>query len=99
MKPESAGFLRKAREFLLKAQDALEHWPDEAGRAAYLAAFHAAQASGAVRPDYQQGADGDSSQIQCSEGAVQDFDDAVAFGARDDQRRAEYNRIAVTPAA
>jgi uncharacterized protein (UPF0332 family) len=44
MKPESAGFLRKAREFLLKAKDALEHWPDEAGRAAYLAAFHAAQA-------------------------------------------------------
>jgi uncharacterized protein (UPF0332 family) len=44
MKPETAGFLRKAREFLLKARDALEHWPDEAGRAAYLAAFHAAQA-------------------------------------------------------
>jgi len=44
MKPESAGFLRKARDFLLKARDALEHWPDEAGRAAYLAAFHAAQA-------------------------------------------------------
>jgi uncharacterized protein (UPF0332 family) len=44
MNPETAGFLYKARAFLLKAQDALEHWPDEAGRAAYLAAFHAAQA-------------------------------------------------------
>jgi len=42
MKPESAAFLSKARGFLLKAQDALKHWPDEAGRAAYLAAFHAA---------------------------------------------------------
>jgi HEPN domain-containing protein len=44
MKPESARFLRKAGEILLKARDALEHWPDEAGRAAYLAVFHAAQA-------------------------------------------------------
>jgi len=44
VKPETEGFLDKARAFLLKAQDALEHWPDEAGRAAYLAAFHAAQA-------------------------------------------------------
>ncbi len=44
MKPESARFLEKAQEFVLKAKDALERWPDEAGRAAYLAAFHAAQA-------------------------------------------------------
>ncbi|MGA7385283.1 MAG: hypothetical protein WBW81_11515 [Methylocella sp.] len=46
MKPETAAFLRKAREFLAKAQDLFDthHWPDEAGRAAYLAGFHAAQA-------------------------------------------------------
>ncbi len=37
MKPESAAFLRKADGMLAT-------WPDEAGRAAYLAAFHAAQA-------------------------------------------------------
>lgn len=44
MTPESALFLHKAREFVLKAQEALARWPDEAGRASYLAAFHAAQA-------------------------------------------------------
>lgn len=46
MKPETAAFLRKSHEFLAKAQDLLgaHHWPDEAGRAAYLAGFHAAQA-------------------------------------------------------
>jgi uncharacterized protein (UPF0332 family) len=46
MKPETAAFLRKSRESLAKAQDLLDahHWPDEAGRAAYLAGFHAAQA-------------------------------------------------------
>ena|SRR5689334_12878681 len=44
MKPEVACFLSKARESLLKAQEMLENWPDEAGRASYLAAFHAAQA-------------------------------------------------------
>ncbi len=44
MKPESSRYLGKAREFLLKALDVIQHWPDEAGRAAYLAAFHAAQA-------------------------------------------------------
>lgn len=46
MTPESAAFLQKAREFLSKAQELSEahHWPDEAGRTAYLAAFHAAQA-------------------------------------------------------
>jgi uncharacterized protein (UPF0332 family) len=46
MKPETAAFLRKSREFLAKAQELLDahHWPDEAGRAAYLAGFHAAQA-------------------------------------------------------
>jgi uncharacterized protein (UPF0332 family) len=44
--PQSAAFLEKARRFLLKAQDFLDahHWPDEVGRAAYLAGFHAAQA-------------------------------------------------------
>ena len=45
MKPQSAAFLEKSREFLTKAQDLLDahHWPDEAGRAAYLAGLHAAQ--------------------------------------------------------
>jgi uncharacterized protein (UPF0332 family) len=46
LKPQSAAFLEKSREFLAKAQDLLDahHWPDEAGRAAYLAGLHAAQA-------------------------------------------------------
>ncbi len=45
MKPESAAFLQKSAEFLEKAQSMLDHgWSDEAGRAAYLAGFHAAQA-------------------------------------------------------
>ena len=46
MTPEAAAFLEKSREFLAKAQDLFDahHWPDEAGRAAYLAGFHAAQA-------------------------------------------------------
>lgn len=45
MKPESAAFMEKSREFLVKAQGMLDnHWPDEAGRAAYLAGLHAAQA-------------------------------------------------------
>jgi uncharacterized protein (UPF0332 family) len=43
--PEAAAFLDKAREFLAKAETMLAHeWPDEAGRAAYLAGMHAAQA-------------------------------------------------------
>jgi uncharacterized protein (UPF0332 family) len=45
MKPESAAFVAKSREFLGKAQGMLDHqWPDEAGRAAYLAGLHATQA-------------------------------------------------------
>ncbi len=45
MKPESAGFVRKARSFLDKASGMLaQGWADEAGRVAYLAGFHAAQA-------------------------------------------------------
>jgi uncharacterized protein (UPF0332 family) len=45
VKPESAAFLEKSREFLIKAQGMLDNqWPDEAGRAAYLAGLHAAQA-------------------------------------------------------
>jgi len=44
VKPESAAFLRKAREFLMKASSMIEDWPDEAGRAAYLAGLHGAQA-------------------------------------------------------
>jgi uncharacterized protein (UPF0332 family) len=46
MKPETAAFLAKSREFLDKAQELFDahHWPDEAGRAAYLAGLHAAKA-------------------------------------------------------
>jgi hypothetical protein len=44
MKPESAAFLHKAQEFLTKANGMLDDWPDEAGRAAYLAGLHGAQA-------------------------------------------------------
>jgi hypothetical protein len=46
MKPETAGCLRKAHEFPVKAHTQLEimHYSDEAGRAAYLAGLHAAQA-------------------------------------------------------
>lgn len=46
MKPQTAAFLAKSREFLDKANDLFgaHHWPDEAGRAAYLAGLHAAQA-------------------------------------------------------
>ncbi|HXO90683.1 MAG TPA: hypothetical protein VN849_07820 [Stellaceae bacterium] len=46
MKPQTAAFLAKSNEFLDKVQDLFDahHWPDEAGRAAYLAGLHAAQA-------------------------------------------------------
>ena len=46
MKSETAAFLRKSREFLAKARNQLDvmHYADEAGRAAYLAGLHAAQA-------------------------------------------------------
>jgi uncharacterized protein (UPF0332 family) len=45
MKPEAAAFLGKAREQLARAPALLaQDFPDEAGRAAYLAGFHAAQA-------------------------------------------------------
>jgi uncharacterized protein (UPF0332 family) len=44
VRPEAAAFLDKAREALAKADGMLERWPDEAGREAYLAALHAAQA-------------------------------------------------------
>jgi uncharacterized protein (UPF0332 family) len=43
MTPEAAAFLAKARSFLAKAEGMLTTWPDEAGRAAYLAGMHAAQ--------------------------------------------------------
>lgn len=44
MKPQAAAYLEKARPFLAKSRDMLtQGWPDEAGRAAYLAGFHAAQ--------------------------------------------------------
>jgi uncharacterized protein (UPF0332 family) len=44
--PESQEHIDKAREYIVKARTFLEvnNYPDEAGRAAYLAAFHAAQA-------------------------------------------------------
>lgn len=46
MTPEAQDHLLKAREELAKARSVLEllHYADEAGRMAYLAAFHAAQA-------------------------------------------------------
>jgi uncharacterized protein (UPF0332 family) len=46
VKPQSAAFLAKSRQFLEKANDLFgaHQWPDEAGRAAYLAGLHAAQA-------------------------------------------------------
>ena len=45
MKPESRRYLDAAERFLLKAKTILSvNLPDEAGRAAYYAAFHAAQA-------------------------------------------------------
>ena len=45
MSPEASAFLDKARQFLSKADDMFaDVWPDEAGRAAYLAGLHAAQA-------------------------------------------------------
>lgn len=45
MKDATAEFLAKAKEFVAKAAYALNgDWADEAGRAAYLAGLHAAQA-------------------------------------------------------
>ncbi len=44
MTPEAAAFLDKARECLAKADGMLDRWPDEAGREAYLAGLHSAQA-------------------------------------------------------
>ena len=46
MTPETAEHLDKAREYLTKARNLLDvmHYNDEAGRAAYLAGLHAAQA-------------------------------------------------------
>ena len=46
MTPETNEHLDKAREYLVKARNLLDvmQYNDEAGRAAYLAAFHAAQA-------------------------------------------------------
>jgi uncharacterized protein (UPF0332 family) len=46
VKPQTTAFLAKSHEFLSKAQDLLDahRWPDEAGRAAYLAGLHVAQA-------------------------------------------------------
>lgn len=44
MTPEAQLHLDKAGDHLTKALDALAKHPDEAGRCAYLAAFHSAQA-------------------------------------------------------
>ncbi|HJU14979.1 MAG TPA: HEPN domain-containing protein [Stellaceae bacterium] len=46
MTPETAEHLARAREHLAKAHNLLDvmHYNDDAGRAAYLAGFHAAQA-------------------------------------------------------
>jgi uncharacterized protein (UPF0332 family) len=45
VKPQTDAFLAKSRQFLDKANDLFgaHHWPDEVGRAAYLAGLHAAQ--------------------------------------------------------
>ena len=44
MNPEASLFMDKAHVCLSKAEGMLDRWPDEAGRAAYLAGLHAAQA-------------------------------------------------------
>ena len=44
MKPEASALLAKSRECLEKADGMLARCPDEAGREAYLAGLHAAQA-------------------------------------------------------
>ena len=44
MTPEAGLFLDKARQSLAIADYMVDEWPAEAGRSAYLAAFHAAQA-------------------------------------------------------
>ena len=44
MRAEAIAYLDKARECLAKADGMLDRWPDEAGREAYLARLHAAQA-------------------------------------------------------
>ena len=46
MKRATDAFLRKARSFISRAEELTKagKWPDEAGRMAYLATFHAAQA-------------------------------------------------------
>jgi uncharacterized protein (UPF0332 family) len=51
--PETQEHLDKAREYLVKARGLLDvlHYADEAGRAAYLAAFHAAEALISERTD------------------------------------------------
>ena len=46
MTPEAARYLGMAQAFLAKAEGMrAQGWPDEAGRALYMAAFHAAQAA------------------------------------------------------
>ncbi len=46
MTPEAERYARMAHAFLAKAEGMRAMgWPDEAGRASYLAAFHAAQAA------------------------------------------------------
>jgi uncharacterized protein (UPF0332 family) len=42
--PEAVLFLDKPRQSLAIADYMVDEWPAEAGRSAYLAAFHAAQA-------------------------------------------------------
>jgi uncharacterized protein (UPF0332 family) len=46
VREQSSAFLEKARSSVGKAQDLLDvlHWPEDAGRPAYLAGLHAAQA-------------------------------------------------------
>jgi uncharacterized protein (UPF0332 family) len=44
MRAEAVALLQKSHVCLKKAEGMLAQWPDEAGRAAYLAGLHAAQA-------------------------------------------------------
>lgn len=60
MKSEAAAFLAKSRECLDKAQELFDahRWPDEAGRAAYLAGLHEHDAAQRERQSQSDASDG-----------------------------------------
>ncbi len=68
MKPEAAAYLAKAKEQLMKAPALLaQGFTDDAGRAAYLAGFHAAQALIFERTGRSaKNSQGRSNSIRCS---------------------------------